>query len=95
MRIAGEALGTIETFTAEITNQVTGKVSLSWSAVSRDVSFLHYIIKRENQPIGTTTTTAYEDYCRLWHVCYEVQPFMKRQFCSAGRNVLMVYTSYC
>ena len=74
MTVAGDALGSIETFTAEIINQVTGKVSLDWSAVTRDVTFLHYLIRRDNELIGTTTFTSYIDFLPDYGTyCYEVQ----------------------
>ena len=73
MRVAGQPLGAIEELTAEIVNQVTGQVKLNWTAVS-DITFLHYLVKRDNQPIGTTTNTQYFDYLPDFGTyCYEVQ----------------------
>ena len=73
MRVAGQPLGAIEELTAEIVNMVTGQVKLTWTAVS-DITFLHYVVKRDNQPIGTTTNTTYNDYLPDFGTyCYEVQ----------------------
>ncbi len=75
MRVAGEPLGMIEEIWAEITSMVQGTVLIEWTpAVSDDITFLHYVLKRDNQPVGTTTATSYTDQLPDFGTyCYEVQ----------------------
>ncbi len=74
MTIAGDPFPIIDDFTAELTDPVTGEVTLSWSAL-RDVTIEYYLIFRDGVLLTTVTTNSYMDMLPDFGVYeYELQP---------------------
>ncbi len=73
MAIAGDPIEPVTDLVVDLTNDVTGQVSLSWNhAIQND--FLYFRIKRNSVPIGTSLTANFVDMLPNYgNFCYTVQ----------------------
>ncbi len=73
MAIAGDPIEPISDLNVDLTNDVTGQVTMSWTHAIQS-NFLYFRINRNSVPIGTSATASYVDMLPNYgNFCYTVQ----------------------
>ncbi len=73
MAIAGDPIEPVENLEVNLTNEITGQVTLTWSH-NVQANFLYYRINRNSVPVGTSQTTNFVDMLPNYgNFCYTVQ----------------------
>ncbi len=73
MAIAGDPIEPVENLEVNLTNDITGQVTLTWSH-NIQANFLYFRINRNSVPIGTSQTTSFVNMLPNYgNFCYTVQ----------------------